>query len=48
LRNVEERNGEQPKHEVRMPEFCGRSHPTGANDEENLGKDEIAKTEFFF
>ena len=30
-----------------MAKFCGRSHPARANDEENLGKDEIAQTEFF-
>ena len=47
LWNIEERDGEQPKYKVSLAKFCRGSHPARANDEENLGKDEITEGERF-
>ena len=33
---------------MRGAEFSGCAHPLEANDEERLGKDEIAEAKFFF
>ena len=33
---------------MRGAEFAGRAHPLEANDEERLGKNEVAEAKFFF
>src|SRR5205085_10578463 len=45
LRNVEKQNREQPKKEMRLAELGGGADPGRADHEQNLGENEIEKTE---
>jgi hypothetical protein len=48
LRNVEEHDRKQPEEKVSLAELGRRANPTRTHDEQNLGENEIAQTEWLF